>query len=206
MAEDEPYLSWLGADDRIVVEEMLRDPRSKQWDECYEFVRKLVHVRAKNIHQDNRNDIVQDAMLKISKSLHTFRYKCRFRTWLFRVVQSCIIDIHRKISHAGQLMTPLDDSHDDIEREGETFTTHNFLSAEDEYIIRDDLREALNGLQEHISSHANAQRNRRILEIVLLEGQSLEEAAKEIGCSAPVAGYVVRSAQRYIRKILKDHQ
>jgi hypothetical protein len=38
--------------------------------------------------------------------------------------------------------------------------------------------------------------------MVLLESRSLEEAAKAVGCSAPVAGYVVRSAQRYVRERL----
>lgn len=204
MTEGEPNLSWPGADDRLIVEEMLSNERSKQWDECYEFVKKLVYVQAKNIHKDHWDDIVQDAMLKISRSLPAFRHQCRLKTWLFRVVRSCIIDIHRKTSHAGQLMTALDDPHDDNEREGEAFTTHNILSAEDEYIIHDDLKEALKGLQAYVSTHANPQRNEHILEMVLLEEQSLEKAAKDVGCSAPVVGYVVRSAQRHVRERSKD--
>jgi hypothetical protein len=44
MTESKSYLPWPGADDRIVVEEMLRDRSSGQWYECYVFVRKLVHV------------------------------------------------------------------------------------------------------------------------------------------------------------------
>jgi hypothetical protein len=36
----------------------------------------------------------------------------------------------------------------------------------------------------------------------MFEGRSLEAAAKAVGCSAPVASYVVRSAQRYVRESL----
>jgi len=63
MTEGKSYLPWPGADDRIVVEEMLRDHSSGQWHECYIFVRKLVHAKAKNIPKDHWEDIVQDAMI-----------------------------------------------------------------------------------------------------------------------------------------------
>jgi len=72
--------------------------------------------------------------------------------------------------------------------------------------MHDDLRKALAALQEYVSTHANSIRNGRILDMVLFEGRSLEEAAKTVGCSAPVASYVVRSAQRYVREKLGYHR
>ncbi len=68
--------------------------------------------------------------------------------------------------------------------------------------MHDDLRKALAALQEYVSTHANPIRNGRILDMVMFEGRSLEAAAKAVGCSAPVASYVVRSAQRYVRENL----
>ena len=38
--------------------------------------------------------------------------------------------------------------------------------------------------------------------MVLFESRSLEETARAVGCSAPVVGYIVRSAQRYVREKL----
>jgi hypothetical protein len=38
--------------------------------------------------------------------------------------------------------------------------------------------------------------------MVLFENRSIEDVAQMVGCSAPVAGYVVRSAQRYVREKL----
>jgi|SRR5579859_3258854 len=202
MTEGKPYLPWPGADDRIVVEEMLRDSQSGQWFECREFVKRHVQVKAKNIPQDQWEDIVQEVMIRVDKSLRNFQFQCALRTWLFFIVRSCIIDAHRRFTHAGQFMASLGDPHDDLEREGDAFTANMQGTVEDQCITRDELNKALAALQEYVSTHANPLRKGRILDMVLLEGRSHEETAKALGCSAPVVGYVVRSAQRYVREKL----
>ena len=199
MTERQPYFPGADADDRIVVEEMLRDSRSGQWYECREFVKKCVQVHAKNIPQDHWEDIVQDAMIRVDKFLRTFQYQCRLKTWLFVIVRSCIIDAHRKFTHADQFTAPLGDPHDHVEHEIDTFTANTSRTVEDECITRDELNKGLAALQEYVSTHANPTRNGRILDMVIFEGRSLEEVAKAVGCSAAVVGYVVRSAQRYVR-------
>jgi RNA polymerase sigma factor (sigma-70 family) len=199
MTEGKPYLPRPGADDRIIVEEMLRDSKSGQWHECYLSVKKLVQVQAKNIPEDHWDDIVQEAMIRVHKYLPTFQYQCTFRTWLFGVVRSCIIDDYRKSTRAGPQMVPLGDSHEDAEHEGDAFTANATRTVEDVCITREELNKALVALQEYVSIHANPIRNRQILEMVLFEDLSLKEVAKAVGCSAPVVGYVVRSAQRYVR-------
>ncbi len=201
MTEGKPYLPRPRADDRIVVEEMLRDPSSGQWHECYLSVKRLVHIYAKNISNDHWDDIIQEAMSRVHKYLPTFQYQCAFRTWLFGIVRSCIIDDFRKSMRVGQHMAP-SDSHDDAEREGDVLTVHVPGTVEDVCIIHDELNEALVALREYVSIHANPIRNGRILDMVLFEGRSLEETAKAVGCSAPVVGYIVRSAQRYVREKL----
>lgn len=200
MTEGKPYLPWLGSDDRIVVEEMLRDPLSEQWYECREFVKKCIYKRAKNIPKDNWDDIVQDAMMRVNKFLPTFRYQCAFRTWLFNISHSSIIDAFRKFAREGQHTASSGDQHNNAEQEDDVYTATSPGSVEDKCITQVELSEALAALQEYVSLHANPVRNARILDLVLLEGRSLEEAAKAVGCSAPLAGYVVRSAQRYVRE------
>ena len=206
MTEGKSYLPWPGADDRIVVEEMLRDRSSGQWHECYIFVRKLVHAKAKNIPKDHWEDIVQDAMIRLDKSLAIFQYHCAFRTWIFGIVRSCIIDVYRKSRRAAQYMAPLSDPHDDVEHEGDGFSTNTPRTVEDMCITHDELDKALLALQEYVSIHANSRRNGRILYMVLFDGHSLEKTAEAVGCSAPVVGYVVRSAQRYVRERLRHQQ
>jgi DNA-directed RNA polymerase specialized sigma24 family protein len=103
-------------------------------------------------------------------------------------------------------MAPLSDPHDDVEHEGDGFSTNTPRTVEDMCITRDELDKALLALQEYVSIHANSRRNGRILYMVLFEDRSLEEVAKAVGCSAPVVGYVVRSAQRYVRERLRYQQ
>jgi RNA polymerase sigma factor (sigma-70 family) len=204
MTESKPHLPWPGADDRKVVEEMLRDRRSGQWYECRELMKRRVQVQAKNISKDHWEDIVQDAMIRVDKSLPTFQYQCALRTWLFGIVRSCIIDDYRKSMRVGQFIAPIGDPYDDSEYEADALTTYTPGTVEDVFIVRDELDKALTVLQEYVSIHANPIRNRQILDMVLFEDRSLEDVAKAVGCSAPVVGYVVRSAQRYVRERVRD--
>ena len=206
MTEGKPYLPGPRADDRIVVEEMLRDSKSGQWHECNLLVKRLVQVQAKNIPEDHWDDIAQDAMIRVHKYLPTFQYQCMFKTWLFGIVRSCIIDDHRKSSRAGPHMVPLVDPHADAEHEGDAFTEISTRTVEDLCSTRDDLNQAMTALNEYISKHSSPIRNARIVNMVIFEGHSLEETAKAVGCSAPVAGYVVRSAQRYAREWMRRQE
>ncbi len=205
MTEDKSYLPRPATDDKIVVEEMLRDRSSGQWHECYVLVMRLVQLHAKNISTDHWDDLVQEAMIRIHKYLPTFQFQCAFKTWIFNIVRSCIIDAYRKFLRAGQIMTPLGDHHDDVELEGDMSTANMPGTVEDACITRDELHKALVALLEYVSTHSNPTRNRKILNMVLFENRSLEETAQAVGCSAPVVGYVVRSAQRYVREKL-EHQ
>lgn len=204
MIDGRPYPPWPGEDDTVVVEEMLRDLQSGQWYECREFVRKYVQVKAKNIPQDHWEDIVQEVMMRVHKFLPTFQHRCKLKTWLFDIVYSCVIDAYRKLTRPGLPTTSLDDPHDHVENESDTLISSTTQTVEDECIVRNELSRAIAALREYVSTHAHPLRNGQILDMVLLEGHSLENAARAVGCSAPVAGYIVRSAQRYVREKLGD--
>ena len=205
MTQDKSYPARQATDDKIVVAEMLRDSSSGQWHECSLFVNRLVQSQAHNIPYNQWDDIVQEAMIRIHRYLPSFQFQCAFRTWIFNIVHSCTIDAYRKLLRAGQNTVPLGDSYDDVELESDRSTANVPATIEDECIIRDELQNALTALQEYVSLHSNSKRNREILDMVLFENRSLEEVAQVVGCSAPVAGYVVRSARRYVRERLEYH-
>jgi RNA polymerase sigma factor (sigma-70 family) len=204
MVENRSFYPWSKEDDRAVVEEMLQDSRSEKWSECRMFIEMLVQIQAKNIPSNSREDIVQDTMIRVKKSLPAFQYRSMLQTWLFIIVRSCIIDSHRKLMHVGQFMVPLGDVQDGAKQEADVLTNAISRSVEDECITHEKLRQALDALQEYVSIHAKPIRNRRILVMVLLEGRSLVQAARAVGCSAAVAGYVVREAQHFVIERLKD--
>lgn len=202
MTKDKPYPQRSITDDKIVVEEMLRDHSSGQWHECYLLVARLVQQKAHNISTNQREDIVQEAMMRIQKYLPAFKFQCSFKTWVHNIVHSCVIDEYRKIHRAGQFIMPQGGSLDDCELDCDIPVAHMPATLEEECIIRDELREAFAALLEYVSLHSNEERNRAILRMVLFESRSLEQTARVVGCSAPVVGYIVRSAQRYVREKL----
>ncbi len=203
MTRDKSYLQRAIIDDKIVVEEMLRDNSSGQWHECYVLVIRLVQQKAHNISTNHRQDIVQEVMMRIHKYLPTFKFQCSLKTWIHNIVHTCVIDDYRKSIRTGHLMIPLSDSHDDVGLNGDIPVATISGTVEDECIIRDELHKAFAALLEYVSLHSNQARNRTILHLVLFENRSLEETARAVGCSAPVVGYIVRSAQRYVREKLK---
>ena len=82
MTEGKPYLPWPGADDRIVVEEMLRDRSSGQWHECYVLVTRLVQIQAHNISNDHWDDLVQEALAKALTNIDLVRPETNMVVWL----------------------------------------------------------------------------------------------------------------------------
>ena len=199
----DPHLpSWPGADDRIVVEEMLRDNLSEHWYDCREFVRKQVHKKAGSNAQQDRDDIVQDVMGHVYRSLATFRFRCRFTTWLITIINHCIIDGYRKAQRSEQ--TPISsifagDPYETSEQEAEMHHA-SVIEVEEHCILRDQLEVGMKALREYAETHAHVERNTIILSMVILEGRSIEDAAKAARCSPAVAGYVVRQAQWYARR------
>lgn len=45
---------------------------------------------------EDAEDVYQEAFLRVYKNLHTFRFECSFRTWLYRIVTNLCLDQLRK--------------------------------------------------------------------------------------------------------------
>jgi RNA polymerase sigma factor (sigma-70 family) len=200
MTEDKSDIHWPGADERLVIEEMILDRYSKQWEDCSKFVKRCVFVKAKNIPNSSQEEVFQEVMYKVTKYLTNFHFQCAFKTWLNTIIEHCIIDTHRKLRKEGQFNYPLGDLYNESDREGKVFTVSETKSAEDAYETNDDLQNALSALLEYANSHSNPTRNRLIIRMVILEGHTHAETAKAAGCNAPVVSYVIREAQRYARE------
>lgn len=207
MPTDQPYhLSWQKKDDKARIEAMLSDPTSEYWSECLEYVKERVRIQAKNIPLDVWEDIIQEVMVQIVRSLHTFQYNCSLTTWIFLIVKSRVIDKYREITRTSQIIAFSADflkSYEENELSS-SLITHVSRTAEETFMVRENIRQIVAAIQEYISTHANTERNGKILHMVLYEGHSLKEAAKVAGCSAAVAGYVVRSTVIYIHKKLGE--
>lgn len=201
--ETQPSLPWPGADERAVVGEMLGNPDSQLWEECSNFVQRCVHARARNIPTNFREEIIQEVMYKVTKYLPDFHFQCSLKSWLYPIIEHCIIDVHRWRQNEGRFNVPLSDPLDANDKEVEGLNASGALSAEDVSLVNDDLRNALTALLEYTNAHSHPMRDRLIIRMVIFEGQTRAETAKAAGCSVPVVGHVVREAQRYTREKMR---
>lgn len=200
MTEGKPYLPWPGDDEQSVVEEMIRDRLSRHWEECSKFVSRYVYAKAKSIPPNFHEEIIQEVLHKVAKSLPGFQFRCTLKTWLSLIVEHCIIDTHRRLRNERRFHIPSGDSHNDSDRESEGVIAGETKSAEAVYEIIDELRNASVALLEYANAHSNPIRDRLIIRMVIFEGHTHAETAEAVGCNAPVVGYVIREAQRYVRE------
>lgn len=190
---------WPGKNDRTVVTEMLSDSESRHWYECCEYVKWRIQIKAKNIPQAQREDIVQDVMYKILHALPGFQHNCALTTWINTIILHCIIDAYRKREQAQKYTTSLGNTCDDDEHKPEELIA-NTPDVANMSIIREELKQAWAAVQEYLSTHGNKERNAIILKMAIIEEKSLNETARAAGCSAAMAGYIVRKIRRYVRE------
>lgn len=200
MAGDKPFFSYSGENERSNIDEMIRDRYSRYWEECIQFVERSVCANAKNIPHDLLDEIAQEAMYKVAKSLEHFRFECSFKTWVNLIVERCIIDAHRRLQKKASYHFFLVISPNDSDYEGEEPAKRVDKSAEDAFMIKAEINDGTSALFEYADAHSNPTRDRLIIRMVILEGHTHLEAAIAVGCNAPVVGYVVREAQRYARE------
>src|SRR5579859_7529564 len=206
MSKDQPYLSRPGVvDERVIVEEMIRGQRHEHWDECYKFVQKCVYAHAKNLPHHLLDDIVQEIMFKITKYLPHFRYQCALTTWMNAIINNHIIDEYRKLRKEGPHLPLSINPPGETDAESLESGTSEVASTEETFELREKIRLGTEALQEYAYTHSNPIRNRLIIQMVVFEGKTYEEAAKDAGCNAPVVGYVVREAQQHAREKWHDY-
>jgi len=200
MTESNSDSRWPGAAERPVVKEMNLNRHSQYWEECSKFVKRCMYAKAKNIPNNLHEDIIQEVMYKVTKYLPDFHFQCALKTWLNLIIEHSIIDTHRKLRNDGRFNVHLGDPLNESDLEGGGFKTSEARSAEDVSVTNDELRNALAALLEYANTHSNPIRDRLIIRMVIFERHTHEETAKAAGCNAPVVGYVVREAQRYVRE------
>src|SRR5713101_4104241 len=171
MSEDQPYLPRPGADERLIVEEMIRDRHSKHWDKCSEFVKRWVYAKAKakNISKNLQEEIIQEVLCKVTKYLPHFRFQCAFKTWLNTIIERCIIDARRSLPNEGRSHFPLANPLNENDREGQELNTSTAKSAEDTFETNDEIRNGVTALLEYTNAHSNPIRDRLIIRMVIFE-------------------------------------
>ena len=183
-------------DERTIVQELLQNPQSEYWHDCYTFVSNVMHYKARGMSPSDQEDLIQEVMFRMIQYLPGFRFRCSLKSWLTQIISSCIIDRLRKIS-AQQKYIPLALSEEKDEEE-EQRNAIEVMSTEETFERKDKIKDVLNALFEYACTHSDGARNTNIIEHYL-RGYSQVETARSVGCDPAVVGYIIRAAQRYAR-------
>lgn len=195
---------WPGPHEKQTVAEMLDNRDSAHWEKCNELMKWLIlkEVGKYSIpfSADLVADILQNAMVSVVINLPHFRSESKLTTWLTTIAYTRTIDTLRLLSRNSRIFSLLNNFPEDEETEVIDKFYEVPVTVEDECITREALREVLAEIPIYIKNRAKAERNGKIAKMVLLEGRTLEEAAQEVGVSAAVASYVIRTLRDHLHK------
>ncbi len=195
---------WPGLNEKQVIAEMLKNRDSAHWEKCCELMRWFILQQANKLSvtltADLVNEILQNAMVSVITGLPNFRADSKLATWLTTIAYTRTIDALRTSMRDKRVIPLQNHSKEDEENEAITYESEILRPLEEECIIDEELCEVLAEISAYIDSHAKPGRNRKIVEMVLLKGYSLEETAREVGVSSAVASYVIRTLRRHLEE------
>lgn len=131
-------------------------------------------------NDDDRQDLVQEMMLQIWKSLHRYNNQFAITTWLYRVSLNVAISFYRKNRSKQDLRVPLAD---------ETLPIQNFVGEEK--------KEQLELLQKFISEFNDLD---KALIMLFLEDKSHAEISEIMGISVTNVGTKLGRVKEKLKK------
>lgn len=143
-------------------------------------------------NEQDAEDIVQESFLRAYRQLHTLDGRASFRTWLYRIVSNCSLDLLRRngrrpqgsLVEAGEDFNPLDNV-----AEGAPGPEREAMSKQ--------VREHLAGAMQELSA---AERMAFVLRH--FEGMCIEDVSRAMGCHPGAARHsVFRAVQKLRRKL-----
>lgn len=134
-------------------------------------------------------DLVQETLISVHKSRHTFSHNVKFSPWFFAIAHYRLVDFIRKNKRA-KFHVPLADIENDInENELENWDTNKDVVFE--------LEETLKLLNE---------RERNILLLVKVEGLSIKETSEKMGLSEANIKVIVHRSIKKIKERINGLQ
>lgn len=144
-------------------------------------------------NKEDAEDCLQDAMIRVYKSLSSFRGDSAFSTWLYRIVTNTCLDSHRRKKHR------YSESLDDLSQEG--WNAPDTGMTPEESAVNSDLRRALNEAIENLPGDIRAA-------VVLrdIQGFSYEDVSSILGINIGTVKSRLSRGREKIRSYLTAHR
>lgn len=176
---DELLLRRAQNNDPAAFETLLTPLESKIWRICWHYMG----------DRESASDCAQDTMLRIWRSLSSYRGDCAFETWVYRVAANCCMDaLRKKKRDKSESLEPLQDQGFDPADTGPG--TEEKVVAKDEH---ERLRECISRLPDD---------QREALVLTQLEGVSYEEAARLLSATEGTVKSRVNRAKAKLKEML----
>lgn len=135
------------------------------------------------------DDLAQDALLRVYRSLRTFRYQAAFSSWLFAVVRSTFLDFSKSRAGRARLrQEPLGPEHDGAPADG--------AGADEQLVAEAERRRVWRALR------AVPVEYRTALVLFDLEGRSYDEVADVEGVAVGTVKSRLSRGRAHLRKLL----
>ena len=83
--------------ERHLVEAAQRGDQGAFSELVRRYDRKVLRIALRILSsREDAQDAYQEVFLKVYRKLHTFRFQCRFNTWLYRIATNCCLDQIRR--------------------------------------------------------------------------------------------------------------
>ena len=144
-------------------------------------------------NREAAEDCGQEAMIRIWRSLGSYRGDCALESWVYRIAANCSLDFLRKAGRIPE--TPLEP----MKEEG--FDPPDPSPGTEEQVLR---KEEYAGLREAVASLPEEQRDALVL--TQLEGKSYEEAARLLSVTEGTVKSRVNRARSRLREFIRRRE
>ncbi len=143
-------------------------------------------------------DVYQEAFLRVYRNLHTFRFDCSFRTWLYRIVTNLCLDHLRKRKVRREEQTVVETGEGPIDRIG---------NVPEGRAVGDPQRNLLNrqlGARIESALEGLTAKERTVFELRHYQGLRLRAIGEVLGASEEAAKTCLFRATQKLRLALGD--
>ena len=148
--------------------------------------------------REDAQDAYQEAFLKVFRKLHTFRFQCRFHTWLYRITTNTCLDLLRRRKARPEFGTF--EAHEKIGRSPLQLATDKRPVGSPAKMLRSrEINDRISKAMEKLSA-----KERLVFTLRHHEGMRLAQVGRACGITEGSAKQCLFRATRKMRKELSD--